>query len=88
LTTRPGVSPHFTMDDGLASAVIGDGLLVRIMAAGAEAGMLLRWSPGMAVEAGELALASVSAVASDGARWVGENRSVRGITRGGVISET
>jgi len=88
LTMLPGVSLHFTTADGLASAVIGDGRRVRITAAGAEAGMLLRWFPGTAVGAGELALASVLAGASDGARWAGVNRSVPGITRGGVISET
>lgn len=101
-TTLPGASLPFTTADGLTMTAAGDGRRDHTMADGIEDITRQRWSRGLveavgelasAAEAGELALArvasaSVSAAAMDGARWVGENPSFPGITRGGDISET
>jgi len=66
--------------------VAGDGRLVRIMGAGIAGGIRRPWSPGLAAVVGASGSVLDLAVASDGARSVGENRSVRGITVDGVIS--
>lgn len=65
------------MAAGFRGAAGGDGPLDLI---GHGLGILQRWSHGGVDRDGEAALDSVSVAALDGARWVGENRSSRGIT--------
>lgn len=85
-TMPPGASLHSTMAAGLASADIGDGRRDHTTAAGDADGMRLPWFRGSVVRAGELESALVSAADTDGARSVGENLSVRGITPDGATS--
>jgi hypothetical protein len=74
------------MADGSASVDIGDGLQGHTTADGDAAFTRQHWFHGSGVRAGALVSASVSAAATDGARSVGENLSVRGTTPGGATS--
>lgn len=73
---------------GLATAAVGDGLLVRTTAVGRAVGIRRPWSLGLAAVDGVLASVSDLAAASDGAPWVGESRSTPGITADGATSAT
>src|SRR6516165_9072348 len=77
LTTRPGVTHRSTTAAGFTPPDIGAGLLARSTF---NRSMLLHWSPGSAAPVGVSVSASVSAVASDGARWAGVSPSTPGIT--------